>query len=264
MRKRASAGSCELGDSNVSAVYTSANSLRYSRRLPGPSAASRPASARTGSRPPKRGAVPRGPGWAFRLVGIVTTLAGGAARAPFPYTMANKLARTLVSKQKRRYREGGFDLDLTYITGVDDGDMPPPPGYQAVPNIIAMGIPSEGVEGQFRNPMSEVVRFFEEIHPDASKICNLCIEDTRQYDPGIFSGIVASYPFADHNCPPLMLLPAFCKGADEWLKMGAPPPPPPSRVARAWPKLDLCVVVGRQTKRMSSRSIARLARVGPA
>eukprot|EP01052_Picozoa_sp_SAG31_P010343 SAG31_NODE_565_length_14056_cov_22.573189_2_plen_729_part_00 len=131
----------------------------------------------------------------------------------------SKIARTLVSKQKRRYKQDGFDLDLTYITGVGDDGLDPPPGFQAVPKIIAMGIPSEGVEGQFRNPMSEVVRFFDTTHPDASKICNLCIEDTRQYDVEQFSGIVASYPFADHNCPPLMLLPAFCKGAEEWLKM---------------------------------------------
>jgi hypothetical protein len=42
--------------------------------------------------------------------------------------MATKLARNLVSKQKRRYTQDGFDLDLSYITEC----------------IIAMGIPSEG------------------------------------------------------------------------------------------------------------------------
>ena len=87
----------------------------------------------------------------------------------------SKIARQLVSKQKRRYREYGFDLDLTYITDTH-------------PKIIAMGIPSEGVEGQFRNPMSEVVRFFDTIHPGCAKVCNLCIEDTRQYDVEQFSG----------------------------------------------------------------------------
>ena len=42
--------------------------------------------------------------------------------------MATKLARNLVSKQKRRFTQDGFDLDLSYITEC----------------IIAMGIPSQG------------------------------------------------------------------------------------------------------------------------
>eukprot|EP01043_Picozoa_sp_COSAG02_P028417 COSAG02_NODE_1721_length_11194_cov_7.053718_1_plen_65_part_00 len=33
-----------------------------------------------------------------------------------------------------------------------------------------MGIPSEGMEGQFRNPMSEVIRFFDTKHPNAAKV----------------------------------------------------------------------------------------------
>ena len=36
--------------------------------------------------------------------------------------------------------------------------------------LIAMGIPSEGMEGQFRNPMSEVIRFFDTKHPNAAKV----------------------------------------------------------------------------------------------
>ena len=54
------------------------------------------------------------------------------------------VARKLVSKKKKRYinQEHDFDLDLSYI------NTPKTQG-----RIIAMGIPSEGLEAQFRNKM---------------------------------------------------------------------------------------------------------------
>ncbi|XP_015578311.1 phosphatidylinositol 3,4,5-trisphosphate 3-phosphatase and protein-tyrosine-phosphatase PTEN2A isoform X2 [Ricinus communis] len=95
-------------------------------------------------------------------------------------------ARHVVSQNKRRYQEGGYDLDMAYITE----------------NIIAMGFPagdlSSGLfgffEGFYRNHMEEVINFFETHHK------------------------VACFPFDDHNCPPLHLITAFCLSSFSWLK----------------------------------------------
>ncbi|CAA7395695.1 unnamed protein product [Spirodela intermedia] len=117
-------------------------------------------------------------------------------------------ARHMVSQNKRRYQEGGFDLDMTYITE----------------NIIAMGFPagdmSSGffgyVEGFYRNHMEEVIRFFESHHKGKYKVYNLCSE--RLYDASLLEGKVACFPFDDHNCPPLQLVISFCQSAYSWLK----------------------------------------------
>ena len=107
--------------------------------------------------------------------------------------------RALVSKKKKRLQEEGFDLDLTYVTR----------------NIIAMGFPSSGLEGLYRNKASDVVSFFKTKHGSGVWVFNLCSE--RSYEPSLFEGQVSRYPFDDHNPPPLSIIEPFCKEASAWL-----------------------------------------------
>lgn len=116
--------------------------------------------------------------------------------------MAAGLARTLVSKKKRRFvnEEHDLDLDLTYIT----------------PRVVAMGFPSSGNEAMFRNPISEVQRWISELHsPDLIKVYNLCSE--RKYESASAFKHWAWYPFEDHNPCAFEVMNQFCRDVDDWL-----------------------------------------------
>ncbi|KAK6131930.1 hypothetical protein DH2020_034338 [Rehmannia glutinosa] len=111
--------------------------------------------------------------------GIIGTITKGLVDSSKNAVKAVQVkARHVVSQNKRRYQDGGFDLDMTYITE----------------NIIAMGFPagdmSSGffgyVEGFYRNHMEEVIKFFETYHKDKYKVYNLCSE--RLYDASLFEG----------------------------------------------------------------------------
>lgn len=112
---------------------------------------------------------------------------------------AVKHVKQLVSKNKRRFQEDGYDLDLSYVMN----------------NVIAMGYPSESMESMYRNSLDDVKRFLEERHKDHYKVYNLCSE--RCYDIQKFHGRVSVYPFDDHAPPEFGQILPFCRDVQAWL-----------------------------------------------
>ena len=105
------------------------------------------------------------------------------------------LIKRLVSKQKRRFQDSDFDLDMSYITE----------------KVIAMGFPSTGIETMYRNSLKDVINFFHTRHNDNVKIYNLCLEKDRIYNKDIFPNFkVGLFPATDHNPCPIKLILEFC------------------------------------------------------
>ena len=110
-------------------------------------------------------------------------------------------ARQLISQNKRRYQQDGYDLDLTYVT----------------PNIIATSFPSKGFWAYYRNPIGHVAKFLNDKHTGKYRMYNLCSE--RTYDTSLFGGddVVQRFMIDDHNVPSLSEMVRFSQDVKEWL-----------------------------------------------
>jgi len=109
--------------------------------------------------------------------------------------------RQLISQNKRRYQQDGYDLDLTYVTK----------------RVIATSFPSSGILALYRNPIERVAKFLNEKHPRKYRMYNLCSE--RTYDTHHFIGCtVERIMIDDHNVPSLEDMIRFAKSVKEWLK----------------------------------------------
>lgn len=108
-------------------------------------------------------------------------------------------ARQLISQNKRRYQQDGFDLDLTYVTN----------------RVIATSFPSSGVWAIYRNPIDKVAHFLDTKHLERYKVFNLCSEKT--YDTSHFHERVERVLIDDHNVPSLEQMQEFISHVKEWL-----------------------------------------------
>jgi phosphatidylinositol-3,4,5-trisphosphate 3-phosphatase and dual-specificity protein phosphatase PTEN len=81
-----------------------------------------------------------------------------------------------------------------------------------------MCFPSSGLEGMYRNSITDVKKFLQSRHKNNYKVYNLCIEPDRQYPAGTFEKM-QSFGFHDHTPPTLTMMENFCKEVDEYLKI---------------------------------------------
>jgi len=110
----------------------------------------------------------------------------------------NNKVRTAVSKDKVRFKNDLYDLDLTYITN----------------RLIAMGYPGSSVEKAWRNSREDVARFLQEHHKDHYMIFNV---SEKPYDGQIFENKVAFLGWPDHHPPTLAILTQCVQMIDSWL-----------------------------------------------
>ena len=108
-------------------------------------------------------------------------------------------ARQLISQNKRRYQQDGFDLDLTYVTN----------------RVIATSFPSSGLWAAYRNPIEKVARFLDTKHGDHYRIYNLCSEKT--YNTAFFHERVERVLIDDHNVPSVEQMLKFADSVRTWL-----------------------------------------------
>eukprot|EP00002_Diphylleia_rotans_P037470 TRINITY_DN8368_c0_g1_i1.p1 TRINITY_DN8368_c0_g1~~TRINITY_DN8368_c0_g1_i1.p1 ORF type:complete len:640 (+),score=139.03 TRINITY_DN8368_c0_g1_i1:53-1972(+) len=108
--------------------------------------------------------------------------------------------RKAVSRDRRRYRDGQFDLDLSYVTD----------------RIVAMGFPGSGLEGTYRNNIDSVSRFLNEKLGASYMVFNL---SDRKYDYSKFNFQVVDCGFWDHHPPPLKMLFEICHRIHIWLSL---------------------------------------------
>jgi protein-tyrosine phosphatase len=107
--------------------------------------------------------------------------------------------RTIISKNKKRFIDRKFNLDLTYITS----------------RIIVMGYPTSFPQSVVRNSLTDVANFLNERHGKNYLLINL---SNKKYDISKFEGKVEEYQIAYHMPPDLKKLLDICYKMKEYLE----------------------------------------------
>ena len=106
--------------------------------------------------------------------------------------------RSLISKNKSRFIDRKYNLDLSYIT----------------PRIIAMAFPGRGFYGFIRNNIDDVSNFLKERHGENYLVINL---SGKKYDNSKFNNNVIEHKLVDHHAPSLSSLFEICNEIHKYL-----------------------------------------------
>lgn len=114
-------------------------------------------------------------------------------------SLLSRTARHMMSRYQRkvRYKDGDYDLDLTYIT----------------PRIIAMSFPASGVEAIYRNNADDVAAMLKEKHGEAFMIINVA---EKSYHSDGLKNQVLDFGWPDHMAPPIDRLLGCIQAMDGW------------------------------------------------
>ena len=91
---------------------------------------------------------------------------------------------------KNRFREDGFNLDLTYIS----------------PRIVAMAFPASGIEKLYRNSIDTIAELLRNNHNNKYLTVNI---SGREIDKDVLQNVV-SYEWEDHKAPSFQTLFVIC------------------------------------------------------
>ena len=107
------------------------------------------------------------------------------------------MIKKMVSRNRNRYADDEFNLDMSYITH----------------RVVAMGFPGEGVFTLYRNAFSDVLKYFEKYHESRVKVYNMCNDDfvdTNRLGFKEYPHVkIAYFPMLDHNPGPISYLYKF-------------------------------------------------------